>query len=57
MVAGVRVKSPNYINSTVFVLESSLVQLNPYDSKIYKSIYADLLGRFFITDIMFVLLN
>lgn len=57
MIAGVWVKPLNHINSTVFVLEFSLVQLNVYDSKIYKSIYANLLGSFFVTDIMFVLLN
>lgn len=53
--AGVWVKPLNHVNSTVFVLECSLVQLNVYDSKIYKSIYANLLGSFFVTDI--VLLN
>lgn len=57
MVAGVWAKPLNRINSTVFVLECSLFQLNAYDSKIYKSTHANLLGRFFVIDIMFVLLN
>lgn len=55
--AAVSGKPPNHINSTIFVLECSWVQLDAYDSKIYKSIYADLLGSFFITGIVFVLLN